>query len=436
MKKLLVFLCAITLLVLQPFVFFESPLQATAASKPQPIPRQLFGMTTHWFQPWPEINIAGVRLWSTHTTWANLNPSIGVYDWTILDQWLDFANQHNATETILTLAMTPQWASSNPNDQTCRFGPGQCDPPDDLNPDGTGTDQHWKDFITAVATHAHGRIRYWELWNEPVNYYYWNGTFPQMVRLAKDARDIILHIDPKSLMLSPPNGAHHPYGQHWWKQYAALGGLNYADVIAFHGYSFVPPITCGKYPQAAELINHVGDLRKILAQYKALGKPLWDTESSWGGVTHDCFTDQDLQAAYLAQFFMFHRSLKIRRLYWFAYDDGDDGQLWNLETRQLNKAGNAYQQVEKWMLGNAMTRDCSSADNAIWTCGFTGPNGYVAEAIWDTAESCQGGRCQIVPYSIGSQYSEYQTLDGETIQITTGTVPIGAKPILVENHAP
>src|SRR6202030_1358083 len=174
-----------------PFLIFDSSLQATPSAKPQPISRNFFGMTTHWFSPWPVISMAGPRLWSTGTHWADMNPRDGVYDWSTLDSWLDAAQQNGATDTILTLAMTPQWASSYPHDQKCHYGPGQCDAPDDLNADGTGTNRHWKDFITAVATHANGRIRAWELWNEPVNYYYWNGTFPQMIRLAKDAREII-----------------------------------------------------------------------------------------------------------------------------------------------------------------------------------------------------------------------------------------------------
>jgi polysaccharide biosynthesis protein PslG len=271
MKKLLTAALIIAaLLVLTPVA---TPLGAAepdssrhSAGKSRPVEPWLFAMTTHWFEPWPMINFAGLRLWSTHTTWAELNPSQGVYDWTILDKWLAAAQKSGSHGIILTLAMTPRWASSNPDDQRCHQGPGQCDAPNDLNSDGTGTDQHWKDFITAVATHANGQIRFWELWNEPVNYYYWSGTFPQMVRMAKDAHDIIHSINPHALMLSPPNGADLPYGQHWWEKYAAAGGLNYADVIAFHGYSFPPPYTCGIYPQAAALIGHVGSLRKTLAQ--------------------------------------------------------------------------------------------------------------------------------------------------------------------------
>jgi hypothetical protein len=407
-----------------------------SASHQRPVEPWLFGMSTHWFEPWPMLNFAGLRLWGTGTLWAEMNPSQGVYDWTTLDKWVAASEANGTHGIILTLAMTPSWASSNPTDQKCHYGPGECDAPNDLNADGTGTDQHWKDFVTAVATHANGQIRFWELWNEPVNYYYWNGTFPQMVRMAKDAYTIIHSIVPNSLVLSPPNGANLPYGQHWWEKYAAQGGLQYADVIAFHGYSFPAPYKCGVYPQASALIGHVANLRSILGQYNALDKPIWDTEASWGGVTHDCFRDQDLQAAFLAEFYMFHRSLDIRHFYWFAYDDGDDGTLWNQQTGKLSKAGAAFNEVQKWMIGNTLSQTCSTADKVIWTCGFTGPKGYVAQAIWDTAESCSNGNCQTVQYSVDPKYTAYRTLDGDTVSITNGKVPLGAKPIMLENFIP
>jgi hypothetical protein len=332
--------------------------------------------------------------------------------------------------------MTPQWASSNPHDHSCHPGPGQCDPPNDLNPDGSGSNQHWKNFITAVATHANGQIKYWEIWNEPVMSYYWTGTFAQMVRMAQDARAIILSIDPNAKIMSPPNGALLPYAQHWWEGYAALGGLQYADVIALHGGVNLPPKKCGNYPKAADFIQQVNSLRNILAKYNAADMPIWDTEGDWGHAKANCFNDRDLQAAFLAQYLMFHRSMHIRRLYWYAYDDGDTGQLSDLKTGKLTKAGIAYQQVEQWMLGNTMVQDCSSSDHAIWTCGFAGPNGYISEAIWDTNKTCGKGECQTVQYSVDPEYTQYRTLDGQTIPITNHQVPIGAKPILLENQTP
>jgi polysaccharide biosynthesis protein PslG len=422
----------ILIIMLVCFLSFDQPLTGQSEKLPKyhAVPPQFFQMEAHWMQPWPEIPFGGLRLWDTGTTWAMLNPSDGVYDWTNLDKWLSAVQQHGGSYTFLyTMAMTPQWASSNPEDPICHKGPGQCDPPNDLNPDGSGTDQHWKDFVRAIATHAAGNIRYWEIWNEPVNNYYWSGTFAQMARLASDARTIILSIDPEAKLLSPPNGALEEFGQKWWKGYAAAGGLDYADIIALHGGVNTSPHYCGNWPKAADFITQVANLRTILASFNQ-HKFIWDTEASWGHADDDCFTDQDLQAAFLAQFYMFHRSTRIVRFFWYSYSDGDTGELFDGKT--LTKGGVAYQQVYNWMLGKTLTKPCS-ANGTVWTCSFVAPNGYVGEAVWDTAQSCDHGTCQTEQYSVGKVYTQYRTLSGETIAITNGQVPIGAKPIMVEN---
>jgi polysaccharide biosynthesis protein PslG len=421
----------IVLVIFPNLLIPQQLLQAESRAKAQPIPPRFFGMSTHWFQPWPMLQFSELRLWGTQTSWADLNPSDGVYDWTVLDEWIATAQQHGVDQFILTLAMTPPWASSNPTDSTCKFHPGQCDPPNDLNADGSGPDQHWKDYITAVATHTKGQIRFWEVWNEPVNYYYWNGTFAQMVRMAKDARDIILSIQPNALMLSPPNGASRPYGETWWKGYAALGGLNYADVIALHGGG---PSECGTRPVASDIITTVANLRGIMAKYGAQDKSIWDDEFSWGTVSQNCFYDPDLQAAFLGQSYMLHKTVGIRRLFWFAYDDGADGKLWDRSSNKLTKGGVAFGQVYNWMLGTVMSENCSTTDNAVWSCGLSGPNGYVAEAIWDVKETCTKKKCQTINKAVDPTYTQYRTLDGQTIAIKDNHVPIGAKPILLENH--
>jgi len=431
-KKRLVSLFAVAL-ILQFFTISNQSLWADSAAGPQPLDPNFFGMTNHWYRPWPLVPMGGLRLWNTSTTWSDLNPSDGAYDWTTLDGWLSMAQQHGVSEIILTLAMTPRWASSNPND-SCRSNPGQCEPPDDLNPDGSGTDQQWKNFIRAVATHSAGKIKYWEIWNEPVNSYYWSGTFAQMVRMAKDARAIILSIDPTALMLSPPNGANLTFGEHWWESYAALGGLQYADVIALHGGVNLPPRRCGNWPKAADFVTEVKNLQSILAKYH-VDKPIWDTEGDWGNAHMTCFNDHDLQAAFLGQYLLFHQSLDIKRLFWFAYDDAEVGQLWDPKTQTLDKAGVAYGYVYNWLNGTVMTKNCSSSDNAVWTCDLSASNGYLAEAIWDTRETCNNGNCKTTPYTVDATYTQYRTLDGQTVQITNNEVPIGAKPILVENHS-
>src|SRR6202043_2962748 len=125
--------------------------------------------------------------WITGTSWGDLNPAPSVYDFSNLDVWIATAQAHNA-DIVYTFGETPAWASSSPTTVCGTNGSpnGSCAPPNDLNADGTGSNQHWKDFVTAVVTRAAGKIKYWEIWNEPTVVGYWQGTNPQMLRLAQD----------------------------------------------------------------------------------------------------------------------------------------------------------------------------------------------------------------------------------------------------------
>jgi polysaccharide biosynthesis protein PslG len=387
-----------------------------------------------WSNPWPEVPIGSMRLWDTGTGWAEINTADGVYDWTLFDEWLDDAQKFNVPEVMYTFGRTPQWASSNPNDQTCSpaWGPGTCDPPKDLNPDGTGPDQLWQTYVATLAQHSAGRIKYWELWNEPKNAYYWNGTVAQLVRMAKDARSVILSIDPQAVLLTPPT--HGPYQA----SYFAAGGAQYADVITYHGYTYTSG--CAGFPRSEDELQRIAGVRSIMSAYGQAAKPLWDTEVSWGVTSASCFYHSNLQAAYLAQMYMLHWSAGVKRVFWYQYNNQLNGTLWlaNPDPKHrdapgtLLKPGVAYEQVYQWMVGATMDGPCA-VSGTTWTCNFKRPGGYVAQAVWDTSQSCNKGICTTVDYAVDPQYTNYRSLYGGKIKINGGKVPAGAKPILLEN---
>jgi hypothetical protein len=380
-------------------------------------------------QPWPTSAFGTIRLWDTNTAWGEINTAPGVYDWTVLDRWISAAQSHGVSDLMYTFGKTPVWASVSPNDTSCAafWEGGACDPPDDLNPDGTGTDQHWKDFVTAIATHAAGKIKYWEGWNEPENITEWTGTAAQLVRMAKDARSIILGVDPKAVMLTPPSQ------DAWFQQYVAAGGVQYADVVTFHGYF---GLHCGAFPDASRVANRVNNIQATLAAAGINGKPLWDTEASWGNEQTSCFTDQDQRAAFLAQFYLLHLSANVSRFYWYQWDNNSWGTLWSPNPAPKGtvlEPGLAYQQVHDWLAGSTLAAPCSSSGTQ-WTCTFTGPSGYEAEAVWDTSQSCTNGTCTTVDISIDPKYTRSHDLAGNSAVVSSHAVAVGLKPVWLANQ--
>ncbi|PYX62619.1 MAG: hypothetical protein DMG74_20155 [Acidobacteria bacterium] len=397
---------------------------------PQPIPAKFFSVTKNWFQPWPSIPVTSLRLWNTSTDWADINPSKGVYYWTVLDKWIA-AGQSKSADLILTMAGTPAWASSNRNDSNCRYGSAACAPPNDLNSDGTGTDQHWKDFVTAVVKHAAGRIKFWEIWNEPAWTIHWTGTPAQMVRMTRDAYTIIHNIDPNAKILAPGNQALTSFHMKWWNSFAAAGGLKYVDIIALHGYTNYYPLACNVYPRPELISIHSKNLRTLLAAYGQSSKPLWDTEGSWGDTNRICLSDPNLQAAWVARSLLVHWSQYVTRFYWYQWQGPTGGLATSSNT--LLKPGVAFQQLRQWLIGATMTTSCSAL-LTTWTCNFSRPGGYVARAVWDTSQTCSNGTCTTIGYKIGTQWKHYRTLSGSVVTVSGTMVPIGIKPILLENR--
>ena len=391
------------------------------------VPLTYFGMSmsaARLYTEWPQVSFGGIRLWNSKTSWSQLNGSPDVYDWTMLDLWLDAAASENV-DVVYTFGRTPHWASSKPSDGICLYGPGQCDPPNDLNPDGTGTNLHWKTFVKELATHAAGRIRYWELWNEPQNKAYWAGTFAQMVRLGKDARSVILSIDPTAVFLSPGTGLQSKAVQ-WTAGYLAAGGGQAADIIAAHGYvnGTCPDIS----PDTQVIPGRVSAFRKMLGTYAQGSKPIWITEASWGKGVPTCFTNQDAQAAFVAQAYFFYTYSRVQRLYWYAWDSGDRGTLWN---GALLKPGIAYGTVANWLTGATLS-GCAVA-GSVWQCTLTRSGGYEALAVWDSSKTCTSGGCTTSEFVYSPQYVSYRDVYGQSKPLTGGNVRIGVRPILLEN---
>ena len=395
-------------------------------------------------QPWPVVSFGGIRVMENGSSWGEINTAPGVYDWVALDKWLD--NAYAGGQDILyTFVWVPTWASSKPADATCRMGPGTCDPPSDLKSDGTGTDQHWKDFVTALTAHnkarANGHIKYWELWNEPHNNFSWNGTNAQLVRMVKDAYAIIKASDSNAFVLSPTLGWINNQALTWASSYLSAGGSSYVDGIALHGYVMQHLKNGSKTDNPETLTTLLPPYKAMLASFGLSSKPIFNTESSWSlnGQWGPFSSDPDMQTAFVSRLYILHAAYGISRLYWFEWNDTSDGTLWLPDPTNpkapgtLLKPGIAYQATNSWLVGKNISNGCTQS-GSIWKCKISGANGYAAETVWDTAESCSGGSCKTVSYVPDAKYIKYQTLDGKTHSVTGTTVPIGAKPILLQNQ--
>ena len=325
-----------------------------------------------------------------------MNPSAGVFDFSSLDTFLA-ANNNRSRDVIYTFGRTPQWASSQPDAKG--VGPGECAPPTNL--------QDWDNYVRAVVTHAAGRIKYWEIWNEPNLPMYYCGDIPTMVLLANHARRIIKGIDPSALILSPAST--NAGGPDWLSSFLAQGGSAAIDIVAFHGY---------RTQKAEDIIPLIAKYKAVMKAKGVSGLPMWDTEAN-----NKASQTPEVESAFLAKYFLLHWSEGVSRFIWYAYDAHTElGQLWDPDTTRASVASTAYVQIYDWMVGATLVRPCSKDAEGNWSCGFT-RNGNQTEALWNSETATS--------VSVSPEFVQYRDLLGKTHPISHGTVAVGSEPILL-----
>ena len=477
----------------------------TSTSPPAgtPIPATFWGIHVNQYSSYPlQIPYGQFRSWDAgRSQWpqvetcqaASGSPSDPCFSWSGLDtQQADLKNA-NINDIFYTLSRTPAWGSQNASDTHCnyyRLGAqfqGACYPPVDLNPDGTGANQIWKNWVAAIATHAnnatylqtHAHIKYWGIWNEfnrstTFGYYAaspgglsWQGTYNQVVRLAEDARCIItgtgvIHnapgpgdvspctaaaIDPSAKIVAPSTAASYVGGR------KALQNFLYCNnspqttcTVGSAGAAAVDVIDAHLYPQTTrpeQIISaNVPNLRAAL-QSAELAKPLWNGEGSWGIPVSNSIWKNDAfaRAGFIPRFFALSWSAGVTENFWYSYDTYD-GQLFDPATGHLlTPEGTAWTNTYNWLVNAVPTQTpfCQTS-GTIYFCDFGRANGYIARLVWDSqfGQNCTQMNNPIVcgntTYTVPSQFNkDWIDLLG-TVHPMSATVMIGANPVLLEGQ--
>ena len=376
-----------------------------AQTQTGPIPSSFFGMHIIDASNWPTVPVGA--LGKGAFSWGYLEPVRGQLDWARLDAYVNEAQSHGVS-VMYSNSGVPKWAASNTS--SCH-----------QNAYGTYCSsavvnvQDWDNFITDLVTRYKGRIQVYELWNEPQQYF--TGTMAQLVTLTQNEYNIIRSIDPQAIILSPSIVS---YGYPYLDSYFGAGGPRNINAVSMHTYP-------DPNNDIAETIttSMTAGVRTVEAKYGISGKPLWDTEGSWGNAQSGAITDPTLRAAFMARAHLLHWSTGIARFYWYAWDDPHWGTL-----EGSTVATTAYQQVYNWMNGATMGQPCStngasSPYHAVYTCDLTRSGGYVGRAIWNTDGNST--------YTAPSQYLHYRDLQGILHAIPSNRdVSIGKEPILLE----
>ncbi len=214
-------------------------------------------------------------------SWEGINTAPGVYDYTRSDSLVRQANQRGL-KVLGTVLDTPDWASSAPG---C---PNTCSAYANRYPPANFTD--WRTFVTHLATHYAQAcqtdstlcVHTYEIWNEPTQSTFWQGTPEQYAQLLSLAYDAIHAADPQAVVMNGGvvSNTSTMTPDAWLQRVmtnSSYPAADKLDVVAIHERGPVGIVQ-----------NDTAWWRAQFNQYGALAsKPLWVTEHGYPSTPQD-----------------------------------------------------------------------------------------------------------------------------------------------------
>ncbi|MBW4443059.1 MAG: endo-1,4-beta-xylanase [Plectolyngbya sp. WJT66-NPBG17] len=384
-----------------------------------PIPNTLFSLhalNLQYDAVWPTIPFGSWRSWDAAGTWASLEKQKGKWDFQLLDQYVSLAQKSKA-EVVLVLGLTPNWASTRP-DEISAYEKGNAAEPKHL--------EDWRNYVRQVATRYKGLVRHYEIWNEPNSNRFYSGSIQQLVALSREAYQTLKAIDPLVKVISP---AMSPCCNsfNYLDAYLKEGGGNYANVIGYHFY--VAP------DKPEVMLLSIEQVKTLMAKYNLASKPLWDTETGWRIQNRDVNPEDELWAgaalsmddasAYVARSYIISWAAGVDRVYWYAWGHRSMG-FTDYDGKTPKPVANAFTEVQKWLVGSVLT-SCKSDEKSTWICELRRGNNNVARIVWNAKKNTS---FEISP---GWNVQRVKTVYGKSFKPPSPVIQINPSPLLLEN---
>jgi polysaccharide biosynthesis protein PslG len=224
--------------------------------------------------------------------------------WEKYDHIVDLAERYNL-ELIVRLSNPPSWSRAAGNEA------GTYAPPDDY--------QDFAGFAAAVAQRYQGRVRYYQIWNEPNIFPEW-GNYPinpeEYVELLKSSATAIRAADPNAVIIAgalaatinlAPDDA--PGGNSlndliFLQRMYNAGAAPYFDVVAVQAYGlWSGPTDRRMHPRVLNVSHHLF-IRDLMVKNGDAHKAIWISEMNWNAAPEDVYPQYgrvslEQQAAYL-----------------------------------------------------------------------------------------------------------------------------------------
>lgn len=349
------------------------------AANDAPVPREYFGLHIHRADQgtaWPTVPFGSWRLWDSYVGWAQLEPKKGQWDFTRLDRYVAMAGL-TKVDILLPLAMTPRWASARP-DEASAYQPGNVAEPAKL--------ADWTNYVSTVGARYKGKIKHYEVWNEPSDKAHYSGDLATLVKMTCEAKRVLKEIDPAIKLVSPASAGG---GRHidYLDKFLAEGGAKCVDIVGHHFYVFK------ESPEA--MIPLIREVKKVMANNGVGHLPLWNTETGYWIANGDGTPDHPMVAKggwkrlelekesgdYLVRALLIARAEGIDRFYWYSWDSRYGMGMIEPTSGKPKPMAEAWHETTQLLLG-ATKVQCATIASSV-SCNITTVSGVKRQVQWN-----------------------------------------------------
>ena len=232
----------------------------------------------HWLRqefPWEDIEIHGKG------DFADRRHEPVRSAWEKYDHIVALAEQYDL-ELIVRLSNPPAWSRAEGN------AIGAYAPPDDIGDFG--------DFVQAVVSRYRGRLRFYQIWNEPNIYPEW-GEQPvnpeEYVELLEVGSTRARAADPDAVIICGALAANIDLGPRDLNDFIFLQRMydadaaDYFDILAMQGYGLWSGPTDRRMQPRVVNYSRPRFIRDIMVQNGDAHKPIWISEMNWNVAPKD-----------------------------------------------------------------------------------------------------------------------------------------------------
>lgn len=254
----------------------------------------------------------GIGVMRCGVGWEGLEPKPGVWQWEKLDRLIDAARR-NGMEIQMLLAFCAEHAATPEVTAAYQRALAAKQPDAWLIWNRSAPrDDAWRRYVAATVAHTTGRVRMFEVWNEPDLSGFYAGTTDDYLRLQRSAYEEAKRVDPTVMVMtggfagvgSHPGHALNPKLQ----ERVLTEASDSFDVHAYHGH--------GTFPNFVQTVD--GELARIRGLMKT-PRPLYFNETAM----HSTFGTDHQQALTLVKKLTFARARGAIGYTW--YDLRNDG---------------------------------------------------------------------------------------------------------------